>query len=232
MWRPGSIAATTTVPASRAAEVTDEGSGIDAATASHIFEPFFTTKGDKGTGLGLATVHGIVAQSGGERVVDTEPGRGSTFVVSTYRSVRSKPKVASDPRPRQPASCGGTETILLVDPDPTVRSLVSKLLAARGYAILGVADGEEAIERFGAQERTIHLVISDLMMPGLDGRETVERIRSIEPATKALYMSGYTNDAIIQNGGELQPGTSFIQKPFSGDQLASSVRELLDRTPA
>jgi PAS domain S-box-containing protein len=205
--------------------VTDEGTGIDAVTTSHIFEPFFTTKGDRGTGLGLATVHGIVSQSGGQLVLDTEPGRGSTFGVYL-------PLCAARPTSSQTlaatASCGGTETILLVEDDPTVRSLVSKLLAARGYAILGVADGEEAIERFGATKRPIHLIISDLMMPGLDGRETVERIRSIEPATKALYMSGYTNDAIIQNGAELQPGTSFIQKPFSGDQLASSVRGLLD----
>jgi PAS domain S-box-containing protein len=204
--------------------ITDEGSGIDAATASLIFEPFFTTKGEGGTGLGLATVQGIVAQSGGQVALETEPGRGSTF--SVYL-----PLCAETPPPRHaPAVVGpktGTETILLVDDDPVVRSVLSKMLAARGYDILHAADGHEAIACFEAHEAPIQLVVSDLSMPGLDGHQTIDRIREIDPATKALYMSGHTDDASIRAGG-LSARTAFIQKPFSAEDLAGQVRELLD----
>jgi PAS domain S-box-containing protein len=204
--------------------VKDEGSGIDPATATHIFEPFFTTKGEKGTGLGLATVHGIVAQSGGQLLLDTALGRGSTF--SVYL-----PLCAQKPAPQSApvaATSGGTETILLVEDDPTVRAIVSRMLSARGYKILETESGEEAIARFRGGDSQIQLVISDLMMQGLDGRATVDRIRQIEPAAKALYMSGYTDDAIIRSDSTHEPGTGFIQKPFDGDKLASAVRELLD----
>ena len=208
--------------------VADEGSGIDAAIASHVFEPFFTTKGDEGTGLGLPTVHGIVAQSGGQIVLDTAVGRGSTFSVylplctDELSSPRALPAIAGN---------GGTETILLVEDDPAVRSIVSKMLATRGYEIAGAADGEEAILRFETRESPIQLVLSDMVMLGLDGRQTIDRIREIEPETRVLYMSGYTDDAIIRSAG-LGPGTAFIQKPFSGDELAIRVRELLDDVPA
>jgi CheY-like chemotaxis protein len=208
--------------------VTDEGSGIDAAAATRIFEPFFTTKGEKGTGLGLATVHGIVAQSGGTIVLTTELGRGSTF--SVYL-----PLCAEELSPSQapPATVRekGTETILLIEDDPAVRSIVSTMLATRGYEIVDAADGEEAISRFETRDGPIQLVVSDVMMHGLDGRQTIDRIRTIEPATKVLYMSGYTDDAINRNG-RLAPGTGFIQKPFSGEELATRVRELLDGVAA
>jgi PAS domain S-box-containing protein len=204
--------------------VTDEGSGIDAALASHIFEPFFSTKGEEGTGLGLATVHGIVAQSGGQVVLETEVGRGSTFGV--YLPLCADELAGAGAAPMAPSE-EGTETILLVEDDPAVRSIVSTMLSGRGYEIVEAADGETAILRFETRERSIQLVISDLTMQGIDGRETVERIRATEPATKALYMSGYSDDAIIRSGG-LGPGTRFIQKPFSGDELAAHVRELLD----
>jgi two-component system, cell cycle sensor histidine kinase and response regulator CckA len=204
--------------------VIDEGSGMDAATASRIFEPFFTTKGETGTGLGLPTVHGIVAQSGGKVVLDTAPGTGSTF--SIYLPLCAE-ELSSTGTPRAVVSDEGSETILVVEDDSTVRSIVSTMLAARGYEIVDAADGEEAILRFDAREQPIPLVICDLIMRRLDGRETIGRIRGIEPATKVLYMSGYTNDAIIRSGG-LGPGTGFIQKPFSGDELATRVRELLD----
>ena len=208
--------------------VADEGAGIDTAIASHIFEPFFTTKGDAGTGLGLPTVHGIVAQSGGQVVLDTAVGRGSTFSVylplcsDVLSSPRTRPAIAGD---------GGTETILLVEDDPAVRSIVSKMLETRGYEIAGAADGQEAIIRFEAREFPIQLVLSDVIMLGLDGRETIKRIREIEPSTKVLYMSGYTDDAIIRSAG-LGPGTGFIQKPFSGDEPSASVRKLLDGAAA
>jgi two-component system, cell cycle sensor histidine kinase and response regulator CckA len=208
--------------------VSDEGSGIDAATASHMFEPFFTTKGDKGTGLGLATVHGIVAQSGGQVVLDTAVGRGSTF--SVYLPLCSA-ELSVQPTAPVAANDDGTETILIVEDDPTVRSIVSRMLVARGYDILDAADGEEAIVRFEARDSPIQLVVSDLIMHGLDGRQTIERIRKLEPTMKVLYMSGYTDDAIIRSGG-LTPGTGFIQKPFSGEELAARVRGLLDGVAA
>ena len=204
--------------------VADEGSGIDAVVAAHVFEPFFTTKGDEGTGLGLATVHGIVAQSGGQVMLETAEGRGSTFKV--YLPLSAVDISQADVAPAV-ASGEGTETILLVEDDPVVRSVVSTMLAARGYEIVVAAGGEEAIARFATHERPIKLVVSDLMMHGLDGQQTIDRIREIEPTTRALYMSGYTDDAVIRTGG-LGPGTSFIQKPFSGEELSTCVREMLD----
>jgi two-component system cell cycle sensor histidine kinase/response regulator CckA len=208
--------------------VKDEGSGIDATTAALIFEPFFTTKGEQGTGLGLATVYGIVAQSGGHLVLDTEPGFGSTFSVYLPLSADELPVAENAPPPKR---AEGTERILLVDDDPAVLTIVSSMLATRGYEIIGAADGDDAIARFEERDRPIELVISDLIMHGLDGRETTERIRAIEPATKVLYMSGYTDDATIRSGA-LAAGTAFIQKPFSGDDLANRVRELLDHVVA
>jgi CheY-like chemotaxis protein len=207
--------------------VTDEGAGIDAATASLIFEPFFTTKGDKGTGLGLATVHGIVAQSGGQVVLETELGSGSTFNV--YLPLSSE-ELSCRRGGLTARGDEGAETILLVEDDPAVRSIVSTMLAARGYVIVQAADGAEAILLFEGREQPIQLVVSDLIMHGLDGRQTVDRIRVIEPETKVLYMSGYSDDAIIRSGS-LGPGTRFIQKPFSGDKLAAQIRELLDEAP-
>lgn len=209
--------------------ITDEGSGIDPKTASHMFEPFFTTKGEKGTGLGLATVHGIVAQSGGQVLLDTTLGRGSRF--SVYLPLCEEEQLSLSPAPPPAGSKEGTETILLVEDDPTVRSIVSLMLAARGYEILDVADGEAAVVRFETREHPVHLVISDLIMHGLDGRQTIDRIRAIDPATRVLYMSGYSDDAVIRTGG-LTAGTGFIQKPFSGDELAARVRELLDGVAA
>jgi PAS domain S-box-containing protein len=208
--------------------VTDEGSGIDATTAALIFEPFFTTKGEQGTGLGLATVYGIVAQSGGQLVLDTAPGSGSTF--SVYLPLSAEELPVAEPA-LVAARVEGTERILLIDDDPAVLTIVSSMLANRGYEIIAAADGAEAIARFETRDSPIELVISDLIMRGLDGRETTDRIRAIEPSTKVLYMSGYTDDATIRSGA-LGAGTSFIQKPFSGDALASSVRELLDHVAA
>jgi len=208
--------------------VTDEGSGIDATTAALIFEPFFTTKGDQGTGLGLATVYGIVAQSGGHLVLDTEPGSGSTFTVYLPLSAEALPAADAVPLPLR---VEGTERILLVDDDPAVLTIVSAMLANRGYEIIGAANGVAAVALFEARTSPIELVISDLVMHGVDGRETSDRIRAIAPATRVLYMSGYTEDATIRSGA-LGAGTGFIQKPFSGDKLALCVRELLDRVAA
>jgi len=208
--------------------VSDEGSGIDATTAALIFEPFFTTKGEQGTGLGLATVYGIVAQSGGHLVLDTEPGSGSTF--SVYLPLSAEQLSVAE-IVAAPVRAEGTERILLVDDDPAVLTIVSSMLAKRGYEIIGATDGAEAIGLFETRDRPIELVISDLIMHGLDGRETTDRIRAIDPTTKVLYMSGYTDDATIRSGA-LTAGTGFIQKPFSSDDLANRVRELLDHVAA
>jgi two-component system, cell cycle sensor histidine kinase and response regulator CckA len=208
--------------------VHDEGTGIDAATAALIFEPFFTTKGEDGTGLGLATVYGIVAQSGGHLVLDTEPGSGSTFSVYLPLSAENLPAAEIAVLP---VRAEGTERILLVDDDPAVLAIVSSMLANRGYAIIGAADGAAAVALFESRTSPIDLVISDLIMYGVDGREATDRIRAIAPTTKVLFMSGYTEDATIRSGA-LGTGTGFIQKPFSGDKLASCVRELLDHVAA
>jgi two-component system, cell cycle sensor histidine kinase and response regulator CckA len=204
--------------------IDDQGTGIDDETASRIFEPFFTTKGDLGTGLGLATVHGVVAQSGGRITLDTELGRGSTFNV--YLPLCSE-EISAEMIPAAAESAHGAETILLIEDDVTVRSAVSMMLTTRGYEIMEAADGDEAIALSHTSEHAIHLVLSDLMMPGLSGQQSVDRIRESRPGIMALYMSGYTDDAMIQ-AGLLGRKTSFIQKPFSGEEIAARVRGLLD----
>ncbi|MDX6505341.1 MAG: two-component system, cell cycle sensor histidine kinase and response regulator CckA [Gaiellaceae bacterium] len=204
--------------------VTDDGAGIDSATAAHIFEPFFTTKGEEGTGLGLATVHGIVAQSGGQIVVESAAGAGTTFMVYLPLCADDRVEEAAAPDGVAPE---GSEAILLVEDDPAVRMIVATMLSAHGYTIVSAADGEEAVKCFEAAEHPFGLVVSDLNLRGVDGQETISRIRKLEPSTKVLYMSGYTDDPIIRGGG-LGDRTSFIPKPFSGDALATRVRELLD----
>ena len=204
--------------------VSDTGSGIDEVIASQIFEPFFTTKGEAGTGLGLATVHGIVAQSGGQILLESEPGCGSTFTVQLPLSTEDPAAGRLD---LAPTSAAGSETIMIVEDDAQVRSIVSIMLDDLGYAIVNAVDGEEALSLFKARERPIQLVVSDIIMRGLDGPQTIERIRQLEPATKVLYMSGFTHDAAFRDG-EPTPGTDFIQKPFTGKELGVRVRELLD----
>jgi CheY-like chemotaxis protein len=200
--------------------VSDEGTGIDPVTAVHIFEPFFTTKGDEGTGLGLATVYGIVAQSGGEIVLDTELGAGSTFTVFLPLC-----DLGLEARVVSPSSEGasGNETVLVVEDDPAVRSIVSAMLEERGYEVVTESSGEEAVERFRRDPRSIAIVVSDLMMRGIGGNETLERIREIDPEMHGLFMSGHADAPVLAD-----PRTGFIQKPFSGDELALSVRRQLD----
>jgi PAS domain S-box-containing protein len=203
--------------------VSDTGQGMDAATVDRIFEPFFTTKGTAGTGLGLATVHGVVTQSGGRIEVESRPGEGTSFTITLPLSERPLTPAAL----LTPAAPDGAETVLLVEDEPGVRDVVAEMLTERGYAVVAAADGQEALHVAADAERTVDLVLSDLVMRGLTGRETADRIRTLHPEAKVLYMSGYTDDSAIVAGG-LQPGTGFIQKPFSGDDLARRVRELLD----
>ncbi|HVS86235.1 MAG TPA: PAS domain-containing protein [Gaiellaceae bacterium] len=205
--------------------VRDEGVGIDSSTAARIFEPFFTTKGEQGNGLGLATVYGIVAQTGGEVSFESTPGRGTTFTVTL--PLDASGRLAAAPASGQDGAGDGSEKILLVEDDPTVRQVVTAMLSSHGYDVTPTASGSEAIAAFRERTAPIDLVLTDLIMRGLDGPQTVSEIRALDPDAKVLYMSGYSNDVAIRNG-ELEAGTAFIQKPFSGETLASYVRRLLD----
>jgi two-component system cell cycle sensor histidine kinase/response regulator CckA len=203
--------------------ITDDGCGMDAETIARIFEPFFSTKGAAGTGLGLATVHGIVNQSGGRIGLESRVGLGSTFSIFLPLSTGA---VAPSPPPAS-KSGGGADTILVVEDDPMVRSLVTKILVDLGYRVLTAAGGQAALELTDAWPAEIDLILTDLVMPGLSGRETAMRVRGRFPAARVLYMSGYTDDIVIR-GGAFEPGTAFVQKPFGSDELARSVREALD----
>jgi CheY-like chemotaxis protein len=204
--------------------VTDSGAGMDAETAARIFEPFFSTKGDHGTGLGLATVHGIVTQIGGTIAVVSELGRGTRIGISLPLSDFAPAPQASSPQ----EATGGAETILMVEDEPSVRTIVSVMLSDQGYNVLVAGGGQEALAAVASSPVPIDLVLCDLIMPGMSGRETADRIRELQPGVKVLYMSGYTDDTEIRVG-TLQPGTAFLQKPFGGGALADGVRSLLDR---
>lgn len=204
--------------------VTDTGAGMDAETAAQIFEPFFTTKRE-GTGLGLATVHGIVTQSGGSIWVYSELGEGTTFKV--YLPLAEEVQV---PRKAQPTAVEGDglgETVLLVDDDAQLRGIVARMLEGRGYRVVRASGGEEALRLANGDNGRIDLVLSDLMMPGLGGRDLVGRVRELQPTASVLYMSGYTDDAAVRRG-VLDQSAAFIEKPFSSDELAGRVRELID----
>jgi two-component system cell cycle sensor histidine kinase/response regulator CckA len=206
--------------------VSDTGCGMDEATQSRIFEPFFTTKElGKGTGLGLPTVLGIVEQSGGRVSVYSEPGIGTTFKVY-MPSGGSKPSAASAPVAVETATRpSGSGTILLVEDNDAVRRPVARLLADLGYDVLQANGPEEALVL--AQGRTLDLLVTDVVMPGMNGRLLSEKLVSAQPSMKVLFMSGYTDDAVIARG-VIEPGTAFLQKPFGADRLAQKVRELLD----
>jgi PAS domain S-box-containing protein len=206
--------------------VSDTGVGMDAATQARIFEPFFTTKErGKGTGLGLATVYGIVKQSNGWIWVYSEPGHGTTFKVYLPRVTESA--VPLTPSPAAPVSVRGSETILLVEDDEMIRHLVQKVLKGNGYTVLVAGDGNAAERMAGAHADTIHLLMTDVVLPGLNGREVARRLVAQRPGIKVLYLSGYTDDAIVHHG-VLEPGVAFLQKPFSPAVLGRKVREVLD----
>jgi CheY-like chemotaxis protein len=206
--------------------LTDTGTGMTDAERQQLFEPFFTTKAG-GTGLGLATVHGIVEQTGGTIEVTSEPGMGSSFRIlfPCVEALVEEPvaQVAGvKPRP-------GDETILLVEDETVVRRLVAEILETSGYTVLQAADGPSALELARRHSGGISLLVTDVVMPGMSGPEVAQSVTAMRPGTLVLYMSGYT-DSQIGHHGVLEPGIAFLQKPFSTDDLTRKVRALLDKT--
>jgi two-component system, cell cycle sensor histidine kinase and response regulator CckA len=206
--------------------VVDTGTGIDPEIQSQIFEPFFTTKErDKGTGLGLATVYGVVKQSGGYIAVDSEKGKGASF--SVYLPRLEQPAAQSAPTVATPMNTRGSETILLVEDAEPLRKLAAMFLKESGYRILCAADGQEALQIARQNPGPIHLLLTDVVMPGMNGRVLGERLAASQPGMRVLYMSGYT-DSFIAGHGVLEPGTHLLHKPFTQEALIRKVRELLD----
>jgi two-component system cell cycle sensor histidine kinase/response regulator CckA len=211
--------------------ISDTGAGMDQETQAHIFEPFFTTKGTKGTGLGLSTVYGIVKQSGGYIWVYSELRKGTTFKIYLPRVAGAGERVApvvvvEKPHKTEP----GTETILVVEDEANLRYLARLFLEKQGYKVIEAADGAVAVQIAVAHEGTIHLLLTDVIMPGMNGRELAQRIAEIRPNVKVLYMSGYTENVIGTNG-MLDAGVRLLQKPFNLRDLKDKVREVLDASP-
>jgi len=204
--------------------VSDTGEGMDAATRSRVFEPFFTTKAQgKGSGLGLATVYGIVKQSGGYIWVYSEPAHGTVFKV--YLPIVSAP-IATARELKEPEPPRASETILLVEDEEAVRALTGEVLRRQGYEVIEAEHGKQALELAQRLSAEIHLLLTDIVMPYMNGRDLAEQISSLRPGTKVLFMSGYTDHAAVHR--ELSAGAPFLQKPFTPDALARKVRGLLD----
>jgi len=206
--------------------VSDTGAGMTPETQARVFEPFFTTKElGRGTGLGLSMVYGIVKQSGGHIWIYSEVGHGTTFKVYLPRTEEA----AESPSVRQPtaSTIRGCETILLVEDDQALRDLVQSILASCGYSVVAPKDSQEAQIICEQRAPSLHLLLTDVVMPGISGRALAQTILSRNPAAKVLFMSGYTENAIIHHG-VLDTGTHFLQKPFTPSILAAKVREVLD----
>ena len=205
--------------------VTDTGCGMDEETRSHLFEPFFTTKPrGKGTGLGLATAYGIVKQSGGYIWVYSEVGRGATFKIYLPR-VDAPTEVVTVPP--ELGSVAGTETVLLAEDDALLLPLARDVLKRLGYTVLEARTPADAIAVAQAHSGVIHLLVSDVVMPGESGLKLARRLLEVRPNLRVLYISGYSDEAVVRHG-LLDPGTTFLQKPFTPAALARKVREVLD----
>jgi CheY-like chemotaxis protein len=205
--------------------ISDTGHGMDKETQSRIFEPFFTTKEKgKGTGLGLSTVYGIIKQSGGYIFAQSQVGQGTSFRIYLPRVEGAAEPVGLVHSAQ--STTGGSETVLLVEDEESVRQLVRETLEAKGYTVLEAEDGETALQVVARHTGSIDMLITDLVMPGMSGRELAKQLCSSHPRTKVLYLSGYTEDAFIHQGG-LDPDTSFLQKPFTLQALSRKVRDIL-----
>jgi two-component system, cell cycle sensor histidine kinase and response regulator CckA len=206
--------------------VSDTGTGMDAATVTRIFEPFFTTKGPaSGTGLGLAMVYGVVKQSGGGIWVHSEVGKGTSFKIYLPRAS----KAAETDVPKKPKKTvkRGSETILLVEDDPAVRELVTAMLETQGYNVLVAQDPRDVGTICEQHDGRIHLLLTDLILPGMSGREIAKRVGQLRPEVAVLFMSGYTDDALIHSHG-FDETFAFLQKPFSSVTLGAKIREVLE----
>jgi PAS domain S-box-containing protein len=212
-----------------ALRVTDDGCGMDGETVARIYEPFFTTKDiGRGTGLGLATVHGIVVQNNGRIDVESAVGSGTTFRVLFPACASPQPS----PEPEAAAASeGGTETVLLVEDEPAILGLAARMLRRQGYRVLAAPSPADALRLAELHDGPIELLVTDVVMPGSNGRDLAEAVARLRPGIRELFMSGYTAD-VIAHHGVLDGGTAFLQKPFTPRQLASAVREVLDRGPA
>ena len=205
--------------------IADTGTGMGDETAAQIFEPFFTTKAHKGMGMGLATVHGIVDQSGGSIGVETEPGKGTLFTIR-LPLVRNETAFGAEVSMAADEDTPEAGTIMLVEDTAVVRAVVRAFLEADGYHILEAERGEDALELARGHDGPIDIVLTDIVLPGIDGKETAAELRAQCPDVDVLYMSGYTNDPDLQ-AGHLPPRTAFIQKPFTGDELSEALRSLV-----
>src|SRR5262249_55383062 len=206
--------------------VKDTGCGMDAETLARLFEPFFTTKEvGKGTGLGLFTAYGIVRQSGGSVEVDSEPGRGSTFTIYLPR-VEGR---AADVKTAVPLTrlAKGTETVLLVEDEAAMRDMVCEILQLAGYTVCVASNGAEALQICADHAGPIHLLLTDVVMPGMSGPEVVRALAPMRPEMQVLYMSGYTGDTLGQHG-VLEPARAFLPKPFTPEGMTQKVRAVLD----
>jgi two-component system cell cycle sensor histidine kinase/response regulator CckA len=205
--------------------VSDTGHGMTAEVQAHIFEPFFTTKEvGKGTGLGLATVYGIAKQSGGHITVHSEPGHGAAFKLYLPR-VEEAPGTAEPARPTE-ITRRGSETVLLVEDDEPLRTLAREILSIQGYTVMDAINPSEALRLADVHPGPIHLLLTDVVMPQMNGRQVADHLLAARPGLKVLFMSGYTDAAIVEHG-VLEPGTQFLQKPFTPDGLSRKVREVL-----
>lgn len=209
--------------------VSDNGCGMDKETQSHLFEPFFTTKEKgKGTGLGLSTVYGIVKQSGGNIWVYSEPGQGTSFKIYLPKAAEAGKKKYRPIDPPRISQRKGTETILLVEDEKAVRTMIRKTLQSNGYTVLEAHHGQEALHICDQYSGPIHLMVTDVVMPQMSGKELAEKLTPKRPEMKVLYMSGYPDNSIVQHG-VLEQGTQFLQKPFTFNALEAKVRKILDK---
>jgi CheY-like chemotaxis protein len=210
--------------------VSDTGHGMSQEVLSHVFEPFFTTKErGKGTGLGLATVYGIVKQSDGYVACYSEPGRGTSFTIYFPRTAESRDRTAAPVS--GVATLTGSETILLVEDEEMVRQFTKTLLEKSGYTVIGVPGGREALAVIESHKCGFAMLVTDVVMPKMSGRELARKLMRARPEVKVLFVSGYTGNAIVHRG-MLDPGIDFMQKPYESREFLAKVREILDRPSA